>query len=319
MIKKERLTALLDELRQEKKITVSEITSNIISERSYRRYINEHQSLPFNVFVSLVENLNYTMSDFLMYALNKTSTDFKEEIYLEHYIQQGHLDEAEKLYDAMNHDDYQTYIGSLYLPVLVKKYAYLKGKLSKASYLAYAKSRIDMDQLFKQSVIRRQELDVLLLLLEDGHIDTQKRIIPLVYDVITEKRQLISLKPSSDLSRAIQVLTKTLFSNDTLNKTYEDLLKPLLNLSLKTLISNHLEPSYEDFLKHAIIYYKQLNENKSLERYIFYYVTFILSSGDLNLKLKDPFTINLLQSYPVDHIINDGLEKGYALVNEVIL
>lgn len=317
MIKKERLTKLLDEIRQSKKIKMSDFTDNIISERNYRRYINEQQSLPFNVFVELVKKLNMQMGDFLIYALNKTAVDFQQEIYLEHYIQTGQLDEADKLFEEMDHDGYQTHIGTLYLPILVQKYLYLKGKISKSNYIAFAKERIDLESLSRNQVIDRQHLEVLLLLLEDADINEQSVIIPIIYDVITQKKSLISFKTSADMNRAIQVLTKTLFSNDRLKQTYQDLLKSLIELSLTHTVNSHLEPGYKDFLTYAIMYYEETNDTPKYRRFVYYYLSFIISNGYFDTYFKEPFTQSLLNRSDIKTILDEGIKHGYALLNEV--
>ena len=317
MIKKERLTKLLDELRQSKHIKVSDFTKDVISERNYRRYINEEQSLPFNVLVELVNKLNMQMGDFLIYALNKTAVDFQQEIYLEHYIQTGQLEEADKLFEEMDHDAYQTHIGNLYLPILVQKYFYLKKQLSKDAYVSYALDRIDLAVLSKQTVIDRQHLEVLILLLEDADEHTQSLIIPIINDVITQKKALISFKTNVDMNHAIQVLIKTLFSNESLKSIYHALLPSLLELSLSNTVNSHLEPGYKDFLTYSITYFKESNDIPSYRRYVYYFMSFIISNGYFETYLKEPFTQILLNDPHIQDIINEGIQYGYSLVNEV--
>ncbi len=318
MIKKERLTKLLDELRHSKHIKLSDFTENIISERNYRRYINDKQALPFNVFVELVQRLKMQMSDFLIYALNKTSIDFQQEIYLEHYIKNNQLEAADKLFEDMDHSDYQTHIGSLYLPIIIKKYFYLKNKITKRDYLEFANQHIDITALKKHQVIDRQHLEVLLLLLQDADEHTKQSIIPIVYDIIIQKKPLISFKVSSDLNHAVQILTQTLFTNDTFKSSYQDLLKPLLDLSLKQLKSTHFEPGYKDFLTYAIVYYQSTEDISMYRRYVYYYVSYILSNAYTPLDLNDPFTKSLLENPEIEDILTDGLKNGYLLSNEVI-
>ena len=318
MIKKERLTTLLDELRQKKNIKVFEFTSNIISERNYRRYINDKQALPFNVFVELVQKLNMQMSDFLIYALNKTAVDFQQEIYLEHYIQNNQLDQADKVFQDMDHTDYQTHIGSMYLPIIIKKYHYLKDNLSKREYLDFARQHIDIPALTKHKIIDRQHLEVLLLLLEDADLDTKQSIIPIVYDVIMQHKPLISFKVSSDINRAIQVLTKILFTHDDLKLSYQDLLKPLLKLSLKQLKSTHFEPGYKDFLIYAITYYQSTNDTSTYKRFVYYYISFIVSNASSQLDLNDPFTKSILNHADIKDILKEGINQQYLLSNEVL-
>lgn len=317
MIKKERLTKLLDELRHSKQIKVSDFTHDVISERNYRRYINEEQSLPFNVLVELVNKLNMQMGDFLIYALNKTAVDFQQEIYLEHYIQTGQLEEADKLFEEMDHESYQTHIGSLYLPILIQKYFYLKKQLPKDAYVSYALDRIDLTTLSKQQVIDRQHLEVLILLLEDSDAHTQSIIIPIIYDVITQKKALISFKTNVDINHAIQVLIKALFSNESLKSLYQDLLPSLLELSLSHTVNSHLEPGYKEFLTHSITFFKEANDMPSYRRYVYYFMSFIISNGYFETYLKEPFTQMILDDPNIQDIIDEGIQHGYSLVNEV--
>lgn len=252
MIGQSQFTEVIESLRNQKKLTYTQFLDGVVSERSYRRYVNEGKPFSFEILVSLVERLNMKMRDFVIVSMNHISMKHQKEIYLAHYLDHQMYDEAETYLDETT-PPYFTHVGSKILPALKKRYSYHQKKIDLYTYLHYLKSELSLDQLKKQNILDRNTIKLLLLLLEDGSFEDQVKVIPILYDVILGQRQLITHQYDIDLNALIQTLTRVIFSNDKLKLTFEDIIESLFKVALNNTRKFHLEEGFQSFFKDALL------------------------------------------------------------------
>ena len=252
MIGQSQFTEVIEYLRNQKKLTYSQLLSGVVSERSYRRYVNEGKPFSFEILVSLVERLNMKMRDFVIVSMNHISMKYQKEIYLAHYLDHQMYDEA-KPYLIETTPPYFTHVGSTIIPALKKRFAYHQKKIDLYTYLHHLKSELSLDQLKKQNILERNTLKLLLLLIEDGSFDDQVSVIPILYQVILGQTELITHQYDIDLNALIQTLTRVIFSNTTLKKTFDSILEDLFKVALNNTKKFHLEEGFQAFFKDALL------------------------------------------------------------------
>jgi hypothetical protein len=264
MIRYEVLVKHIDDLRQKRGMTITTFTEGIVSERTYRRYVNEHKVFTFEVLVKLVHKLNMRMRDVLMYAFNQISVSHHEEIYFAHFMTLRNHDLAKPYYEKIKDRPFETHIGSIYLPVLMQYYQYPK------DYIKFAKELIDFEKLFHTSYLNRQTLDVLLFILDDVDENDGFKIISYLKQGIQGEITLLSFKHDIDrsmtLHRIIHYMTKT---KERLDYFKKDII-PLLRLGLQDVMSKHLISNYELFFESMIMYATHTHNIELKETYIYY-------------------------------------------------
>ena len=252
MVGQSQFTEVIEYLRNQKKLTYAQFLDGIVSERSYRRYVNEGKPFSFEILVSLVERLNMKMRDFVIVSMNHISMKYQKEIYLTHYLDHQMYDEAAPYLKEVK-PPYFTHVGSKIIPALKKRYAYHQNEIDLYTYLHYLKSELSLEQTKKQHILDRNSLKLLLLLLEDGAFEDQIIVIPVLYEVILGHTQLITHQYDIDLNALIQTLTRVIFSDASLKKTFHHIVEDLFKVALKNTKKFHLEEGFQTFFKDALL------------------------------------------------------------------
>lgn len=110
-----------------------------------------------------------------------------------------------------------------------------------------------MEQTKKQHILDRNSLKLLILLLEDGAFEDQITVIPVLYKVILGHTKLITHQYDIDLNALIQTLTRVIFSDALLKKTFNHIIENLFKVAFKNTKKFHLEEGYQTFFKDALL------------------------------------------------------------------
>lgn len=264
MISYQTLVSYIEELRHNKHITLDEFTKNIISERTYRRYLNENKAFTFDVLVQLVHRLDMRMRDVLMYAFNQVSVKHQEELYFAHYMTLRDNTNAKPYYEKIQNKELETHLGSTYIPVLMKYYNYPK------DYLRYAKEKIQFETLFQSNIINRQFLDVLLFILPDLNDEDVDLVIPFLLNLLDGHITLLSLKHQIDLSNTLHTVLKFMTKSKDHAIKFKQSIDSILSKALQDIIKHHLLDHYQPFFE-SIILYASYTENLTLRKRFIYY------------------------------------------------
>ena len=311
MVKLTSITAIIESLREKKNISYETFTQDVISVRSYRRYVNEGKAFSFEVLLKLIEKLNMNMRDFLIMCLNQNTTKYQDEIYFAHYLEIG--DEAMiTSYEQKVKPPFQSYLGSPYLEALILRRSFQQGKSSRDHYVSTLKKWIEFSRLSFRESIDRKTLSVLLLILDDGSFDDKKQSIELILDILFEKRLFISFKRDVDVNHALDRVIAQLLHDPSLQCEFDGVLDRLLPMTFQQVQSSHLTEGYVKLLKHLCLYYK--DDTKKLHHYLPFYMMASYSSID-QYKLKDDaFLLSLMTKEALVSVIRGmNIFKHYFL------
>lgn len=311
MIGQSQFTEVIEHLRLQKKLTYQSFLDGIVSERSYRRYVNEGKSFNFKVLVLLVDRLQMRMRDFIIFSLNHISVKHQQEIYLSHYLDHEMFDEAKKLLESVKPPFY-THVGKVILPSLIKRYAFLHNQIDQYEYLHFLKSQINLEQLKSRKTIDRNAIKVLLLLLQDGTYDDQITVAPILIDVMLGNKQLITQQYDVDMNAMIQSLAHALFSNERLKETFASHIDQTFKYAIENIKKYHLDEGLISFFTDALQYIKK--EDHLFHSYIIYYLmTKRLRNGEYKAK-NDLHLLNLITLDELSSIIlNTSLQDLYFM------
>lgn len=311
MIGQSQFTEVIEHLRLQKKLTYQRFLDGIVSERSYRRYVNEGKPFNFEVLVLLVDRLQMRMRDFIIFSLNHISVKHQQEIYLSHYLDHEMFDEAKKLLESVKPPFY-THVGKVILPSLIKRYAFLHNQIDQYEYLHFLKSQINLEQLKSRKTIDRNAIKVLLLLLQDGTYDDQITVAPILIDVMLGHKQLITQQYDVDMNAMIQSLAHALFSNERLKETFASHIDQTFKYAIENIKKYHLDEGLISFFTDALQYIKK--EDHLFHSYIIYYLmTKRLRNGEYKAK-NDLYLLNLITLDELSSIIlNTSLQDLYFM------
>lgn len=300
MINQHQFTEVIEHLRTQKKLAYQTFLDGIISERSYRRYVNEEKSFTFKILILLVERLQMKMRDFIIFALNYISMKHQQEIYLYHYLDYG-MDEAAKPYLDQVKPPFYTHVGSKVLPSLLKRHAYKNRHIDFYDYLHFLKSQITLDTLAHRKIIDRNSVKVLILILEDGTYDDQIQVIPILFDIMLGNKQLISHQFNVDINNLIQSLAHMLFSTPALRNTFSSVIDQTFHYALNNVKEFHLEDGFISFFTDALKYIHK--EHALFSNYVLYYLMIQRFQNHEYHYDKDLFLLELLSKNEVKSII----------------
>jgi hypothetical protein len=268
MIKNDTLISCIEDLRLKKKLTLTEFTEGIVSERTYRRYINDSEAFSFEVLVSLVKRLDMRMRDLLVLAFNQMNLANQEEIYFAHYMTLRQLDHAKPYYEKLIDKELKSHLGSIYVPILMQYYQYPK------DYLKFAKTRIGFNALKTTSILNRQSLDALLFMLPDLNETDTIEVITFLLRVIHKEVKLLSMSHVLDISKAIHMAFNTITKTKERILLFSEELSFLYKKALDDIISTHLVTNYPAFFEAVISYANATSDLEKRSRFIYYDVCF---------------------------------------------
>jgi hypothetical protein len=306
MIKDSALISCIEDLRLKKKLTLPEFTEGIVSERTYRRYVNDSEAFSFEVLVSLVKRLDMRMRDVLMFAFNQLSVKHQEEIYFAHYMTLRQKEHAKPFYEKLIGKTLESHLGSIYVPVLMQYYEYPK------DYLKFAKEKTDFHSLKKTSILNRQTLDALLFMLPDLNETDTTSTITFLLKVIKREVKLLSALHILDMSKTIHMVFNTITKSKERILLFNSDLSSLYQKALDDIISTHLVTNYPAFFEAVISYATVTSDIKKANRFIYYDVCFQMTL-DIPLDRKHIYSKEKGLSIYLEHI-----KERPLLTSEVI-
>lgn len=268
MIKDVALISCIEELRLKKKLTLTEFTEGIVSERTYRRYVNASEAFSFEVLISLVKRLNMRMKDVITFAFNQLSVKHQEEIYFAHYATLRQNEHAKPYYEKLIGKTLQSHLSSIYVPILLHYYDYPK------DYIAFAKKRIEFDTLKRTTILNRQTLDALVFMLPDlNEVDTIEAITFLL-KLIRKEVTLLSAFHTLDVSKAVLAVFQTMTTSKSLMSLFQSDVDFIYARALSNIVSEHLVSNYPAFFEAVILYARQIGDLVKEKRFIYFDVCF---------------------------------------------
>jgi transcriptional regulator with XRE-family HTH domain len=143
---------VLDELRNAKGMSVSELCDNVISERTYYRYMHSVQEVKFDVFKKLAEKLGIDTYDIIHYAMfvrtgDPGITKFLYRVHIRYFNDIETFYELAKNYQEP-HQEYRSLIQAY-----VKKYEAMSGRITQDEYRVYLQSLVSTIQSYAMQTV----------------------------------------------------------------------------------------------------------------------------------------------------------------------
>ncbi len=293
MITYEVMNNYLDEIRRKKKIKVKDFVDGIISERSYRRYINDSKPIQYTVFLSLVQRLGWQMRDFAFYILNMDNRSNNEEVNLKMLLDSASIAEIDPVLEKWGNKRFKSMFADKILPALVMRHHYRKGEVSRSSYVSKLREYLGYPQVLNKRFIVSDEIDLLLLLEEVSTESEKEEMMPFFNLFLAENIKIGSVFTQNQLEKVSLVVIKILLKNDDLEKQYPDVLHSEMNKANANIVKNRLDQSISAQLENEILYAKKKNNSDDYEFAIWNYYTYVLSRHNAKELLINDFSIRL--------------------------
>lgn len=147
------LFEILDEIRKSKNVSVSDLCQNIISERTYYRYLKGNSTIKFEIYNQLMKRLNASINDVIYYSFFVRKGDPG----LTRFTYRQHLRYHKDINDVyVSVKDYQpeNKVLQIVFNVSLRRYEYSIGKLTKKEFRSFYESilteikEVDMPNIF---------------------------------------------------------------------------------------------------------------------------------------------------------------------------
>jgi len=127
---------VLDEIRNSRGITVSDLCDGIISERTYYRHMISDQNIRFDIFNRLADRLQIQPYEIIQYSTFVRDGDPGITRFM-YRVQVHHYDDILEIYNGILPYQEGKDGLSLLLKAYIKKYEYLIGKIDQKKYRSY--------------------------------------------------------------------------------------------------------------------------------------------------------------------------------------
>jgi len=165
---------ILEELRKDNHLTVSELCHGIVSERTYYRYLNSNLEIKFNIYSKLVDRLGIEFEQILIYSIHFKKSD-PSIIKFVYRVHVNHFTDIKPLYDiVLQHEPSDTSFGHV-VKAMLYKYEFLIGTLDQKAY------QIKLE-------------DLIGMVLNDENLDIYKATLLTIYLETNPQNELIDIK-----------------------------------------------------------------------------------------------------------------------------
>mgnify|MGYP002640451748 CR=1 FL=1 len=176
---------ILDKLRDERNITITDFCDGICSRSNYSRYLNHEQKIPYDILEQLSAKLGLSIMHILR-DYNDTNTLKQEMNQLLVYVQNKDMNQIKKVLDDIDLNDvmdsyyYQMYTYALY------KYQYLTKKINYQAF--YQKLHDIVEYIFNHDNPEPNSFDYIILhqlaTLEVTYDDLSSKTIMILKDIL---------------------------------------------------------------------------------------------------------------------------------------
>jgi len=298
----------VDELRRLYGLKIEEFTQGIKTSRTYSRYLNGQNELPYNILIQYLKRINMEIHDFLFYVDNdmkETNHDYFE--FLER-VKNKEISEAYEVYNRLSSD---SLFGKKneYLCFYEQKLRYLSKKISKNDMLDLIRKQFNVKRIKSQTLLTREEIEALLFYLLLTTTNEQDKLIQFLDQVLTSKKiQIVALNYEKIQLQIAEAILEVLSHRSPMNKSEEELFRKELDFLCRFVSFGLKSYAYPIYFSYLIPYLKEINDSKRLEWATYFEATFKLSIG-----MEDSLTKEHKQIY-LKHI-NEAVYEDSILHN----
>jgi hypothetical protein len=137
--------------RKNRRLTMEEFTKDIISERTYRRYLYEDTEIPYQVFEKLLTRLNINPFGFIYGSQAFLVQENPHELDLVMSLMYEDYEEVDKILKTQNGKPFESFFGEYLIPLFMIRYEVHKRGLSKLDAQKQVLNWIELDNLLLSS------------------------------------------------------------------------------------------------------------------------------------------------------------------------
>ncbi len=276
------LIEYIDRLRIEKNISIGDFTKNIVSTRSYTRFLSREADISFEVMNAFLEKLDMPLFELGNYIMNLTIHENVSEYYFYDAILNGNYEYAyNEVYPNIKDKEWKTLLASKTIPMGIQLVLYKMNKITKYQALDKMEEYLELKKLIQSKIVFYNDITAIQVYLEVCNDKSKELIADFLYKVLFNGK--------------IKILTNTVEVTNLL--LYSNLLKALTSLKNQTKkIQKQIKDVLDSFLEYhkkakmdvydvlifEIIYKYIKANNIDNDLVIFHYLTALISSDNFN-------------------------------------
>jgi len=270
----------IEKLRIEKELSIKDLTSGVISPRTYTRYLSNQVEIPLDILNKFLERLETPLYQFGLYIYNTIYLENSEEIVFFNLIVSEKYKRAyEQEYPKLKDKKFQTYLSGKALPLSILLMKCKLNIITENHMLVEMRNVLELNALINRKDINAGEIEALKIFVKVCN-DTEKELISnMLYKYLSDKSYMI-------LTNTVEVSRVSLY--------YVSLLAYTTRSKLRKADKAKIEWIVKDFLKYhkraktllldcmvlKLIYDYYNKHQLSNDLIVFHYVAAILSTPE---------------------------------------
>lgn len=263
----------IEKFRNTKKLTIEELTKDIVSRRNYSRYLSGEIKVSFEVLSLLLNKLEISFSDFSYFIVNTIITENIEESEFLYLIVEKQFDEAfDKYYERFKKYEFKTYFSNKTMPCSVIYLEYVKGLISKSDAYYKMNKIIMIEELLNKYIYMDDDIESLYIYSKLCNLQELNLIKDYLIDIVfNNKHKSFAVTPERQMLLIYLILLEIFVYKLPLNEENRLRLDQIISKALEYYRRAKIE--LFDLLIFEILYDYQIKTNQNNERIIFYYIS----------------------------------------------
>ena len=167
----------IENIRRKRKITLEDLTFDIVDIKQYRKYVYEQSKIPFNTIFKLVDRLGMRFEDLLSDYLKEQFEESNVIVELINNISSNNYEEAEKTLSSIDRDSLLQSENKVFYDIAFEFVRFNREKCHISTFEKKLCELIDFPKVLAKEVLTVSEIYVLGELLDIVTPSSQKKIL----------------------------------------------------------------------------------------------------------------------------------------------
>lgn len=276
------LIEFIDRLRKEKNISIGDFTKDIVSKRSYSRFLSYEAGISFEVLNAFLERLDMPLFELGNYIMNVTIHENVDEYYFFDAILNEKYDYAyNEIYPKIKDKKWKTLLASKTIPMGIQLVLYKMNKITKYQALDNMAKYLELDKIIKSKIVFYNDIAAFKIYLELCNDKDKEKIAEYLYKVHFNNNYKI-------LTNTVEVTNLLIYSNIlkalTSLKTQSMKIKKRIKEVLDSFLEYHKRAKMDvyDVMIFEIVYKYVKDNNIRNDLVVFHYFTALITSDNFN-------------------------------------
>lgn len=279
----------IEMIREFKKMSIKDLCNNVVSERTYTRYLSKQSQVPLDVFDAILKKLSVPLFQFGIFVQNTIITENMEEALFADMISNEAYDKA---YDAYytklrNKKKLLTRFGKKTIPIAMKLLEGHRKIISRAEMESQIRSLIALDALAQRKIIYFEEIESLLLFLKIASQEEIARVISFLKPFLFKQEDGYRIF-TGNVEAAQMTLYQTLLIALTKLEDIDDLVHEDIKAVTNHFLDFHIRSKQEvfDVIIFEILFKYLKKHNIKNDLMVFHYIASVLSQPEKSVDLR---------------------------------